>query len=135
MLDEDKNGTISVEELRKGLAKQSLYGIQVSFGVLFVHDSIYKILVRFGRFFVSDLCFGMQSGRYYVIMSLKEAQDLRSCIHIVNQGASTSGGLGHELFKPIAGKTTSLGIRLLPSGILLDCTTNFDSPAEYVKPF
>jgi hypothetical protein len=75
----------------------------------------------------------MQSGRFYVIMSLQEAQDLRSCIHIVNQTVSDPRrrSMGCQSF--IAGETTSLGIRLLPSGLLLDCTSTFVPPAEYVE--
>ena len=51
-------------------------------------------------------------------------QDLRSCIHIARRAAH---GKGEPL---VPGSTATVGIRVMPSGQLLDCSPEFKQPSR-----
>ena len=53
-------------------------------------------------------------------------QDLRSCIHIARRAAEGAGG------PLVAGASAAVGIRVLPSGQLLDCSPGFEEPSGWV---
>jgi hypothetical protein len=65
----------------------------------------------------------VQAGRYFVIVSLLEAEHLRSCMHISRRDGAT--GMG-------PGCASSLALRLLPSGEKLEQSPGYvESPGHF----
>jgi hypothetical protein len=54
-------------------------------------------------------------------------QDLRSCIHIARRAAGGNGG------PIVADSSATIGIRVMPSGQLLDCTPGFKEPSRCIQ--
>ena len=67
---------------------------------------------------------GVQDGRYYVLLSLREAETLRAAIHARNDCNHQQSP--HALFA-----TASFALRVLPSGLIADSTANYREGRPY----
>lgn len=70
--------------------------------------------------------YGIQDGRFFVLLSLTEAESMRAAIHWINSHEQGAGAvLG------VASSDAAVALRILPAGLVCDATASFSAGRPY----